>query len=198
MRYLFGLLLSLLLMVSLARADNAPYTLNWNNFGSPDVGVFLGPSLGVDQVNGETFGAALPLAGGIEAYSFTIFVNSDSSGIPMDLFVIGGCNGQDGVIQYPPGYVFPDPSTTPPDGQYPYDNCFNLISDDVFDPSMIRKTAHGYVFVPGTYDGFNASTGFVKGALTITGATPEPGSMEFILIGLFAFALVAATTKKPQ
>jgi len=189
MRYLFGLLLSLLLMVSLARADNAPYTLIWNNFGSPDVGVFLGPSMGVDQVNGETFGAALPLAGGIEAYTFTIFVNSDSSGIPMDLFVIGGCNGQDGVIQYPPGYVFPDPSTTAPDQQYPYDNCFNFVSDDVFDPSMIRKTAHGYVFVPGTYG---------DGALTITGATPEPGSMEFILIGLVAFALVAATTKKPQ
>ena len=55
---------------AVARADNAPYTLNWNNFGSPDVGVFLGPSLGVDQVNGETFGAALPLAGGIEEYSF--------------------------------------------------------------------------------------------------------------------------------
>ncbi len=93
MSYLFGLLLSSLLMVSLARADNAPYTLNWNNFGSPDVGVFLGPSLGVDQVNGETFGAALPLAGGIEEYTFTMFVNSNSSGIPMDLSVVGGCFG---------------------------------------------------------------------------------------------------------
>jgi len=198
MRYLFGLLLSLLLMVSLARADNAPYTLNWNNFGSPDVGVFLGPSLGVDQVNGETFGAALPLAGGIEEYTFTMFVNSNSSGIPMDLSVVGGCFGEDGVIQYPPGYVFPDPATTAPDQRYPYDNCFNLISDDVFDPSMFRKTAHGYVFVPGTYDGFNSSTGFENGALTITGATPEPGSMEFILIGLFAFVFVAAITKKQQ
>ena len=80
--------------------------------------------------------------------------------------------------------------------RYPYDNCFNVLNDDVFDPSMFAKTAHGYVFVPGTYDGFSASDGFEKGMLTITGATPELGSMEFILIGLFAFALVAATTKK--
>jgi hypothetical protein len=50
---------------------------------------------------------------------------------------------------------------------------------------MFRKTADGYVFVPGVY-----------GDVTIAGATPEPGSMEFILIGLFAFALVAAITKK--
>jgi len=183
-------------MVSLARADNAPYTLNWNNFGSPDVGVFLGPSLGVDQVNGETFGAALPLAGGIEAYTFTMFVNSNSSGIPMDLSVVGGCFGQDGVIQFPPGYV--DDPSLPPMERYPYDNCFNLLSDDVFDPSMFAKTAHGYVFVPGTYDGFSASNGFENGMLTITGATPEPGSIELILVGLFVFALVAATTKKPQ
>ena len=169
MKYLFGLLLSLSLMVSLAKADNAPYTLIWNNFGAPDVGVFLGSGMGVDQVNGETFGAALPLAGGIEEYSFTMIVNSNSSGIPMDLSVVGGCNGQAGVIQYPPGYVLPDPSTTPPEDQYPYDNCFNLLSDDVFDPSMFTKTAHGYVFVPGTHAGFSASNDFANGMLRSQG-----------------------------
>ena len=107
----------------------------------------------------------------------------------MGLSVFGGCNGEAGVIQYPPGYIFPDPATTAPEDRYPYDNCFAILGDDVFDPSMFTKTSHGYVFVPGTYG---------DGAVTITGATPEPGSMEFILIGLFAFAFVAATTKKPQ
>jgi hypothetical protein len=56
--------------------------------------------------------------------------------------------------------------------------------------AMFRKTDNGYAFVPGTYG---------DGLVTITGAaTPEPGSMEVILIGLFAFGLVMATTKKPQ
>jgi hypothetical protein len=72
--------------------------------------------------------------------------------------------------------------------RYPYDNCFNPIGPiDVIDPAMFRKTANGYAFVPGTYG---------DGLVTITGATPEPGSMKFILIGLFAFAVVAAITKK--
>jgi len=55
--------------------------------------------------------------------------------------------------------------------------------------SRKAKTANGYAFVPGTYG---------DGLVTITGATPEPGSMEFILIGVLVFAFVAAITKKQK
>jgi hypothetical protein len=54
---------------------------------------------------------------------------------------------------------------------------------------MFKKTDNGYAFVPGTYG---------DGLVTITGATPEPGSMELILNGFFAFAFGAAITNSNE
>jgi hypothetical protein len=174
MKYLLGLLLTFLLMASLARADQIPYSLVWTSI-SPDAGVFLGPGMGVSQVNGANFAVPLPLAGGLEEYHFTMSVDSNNSGIPLGLEVFGFCRGIPDVIQYPPGYV-DDPNLAPID-RYPYDNCIFNITDSVSDPLMFRNTAAGYVFVPGVY-----------GDVTIKGA-PEPATLTFLLAGFGALVI---------
>ena len=190
MKYLFGLLCSLLLMAAVARADNAPppNTLEWNIGADPSgpARIDLPPGLGVSP--DYAFGATMPILGGLVRFDMTMSTLFDN-GVPFLITAFGLCDGPDSVVQFPPGYV--DDPSLPPMQRYPYDNCFNPLGPfDVTDPAMFTKTNNGYAFVPGTYD---------DGLVTITGAaTPEPGSMEFILIGLFAFALVAATSKKQK
>jgi hypothetical protein len=129
----------------------------------------------------------MPILGGLVRFDMSMLTLFDN-GVPFLIRAFGICNGIESVVQFPPGYV--DDPTLPPMEQYPYDNCFNPIGPiDVIDPVMFTKTDNGYAFVPGT---------FGDGLVTITGATPEPGSMEFILIGLVAFVFVAATAKKPK
>jgi hypothetical protein len=197
-KYLLGLVLCLLL-IPLAKADgyqpNSVYLVGVDVYGP--IQLFSMLDIGAGGYEQNAFGAALPLEGGIVGYSFNMQVGPgpDGADAAIGSLVSGGIDAlgfcsHDNVIEYPPGYVPPDPCFTAPIDIYPYDNCFSPVSVDASDPQLLRKVAeNNFAFVPGTYDG----------GLVVTGASVlEPGSIEFILIGLIAFALVAATSKKPQ
>jgi hypothetical protein len=169
MKYLLGLLLSLFLLASLARADGIDnFALDRGAFGIVAFSLpATEPFNGFDPATETDFTATFPfnfdggVIGGVVEFFDPTF----------------GAFAITGIISYPPGW-FQDPTKSP--GQlWPFD--YNNSLPDRFGDNvtpMFTINGNSLTFIPGNYGG----------RLTIT-ATPEPATLTFLFAGLGALAL---------